>query len=273
MRARHLAACAALALAAACADRSPTSAPADAPATPAGTITTRLACTVTVAARAMRCTPDRERSSALGALILGGTYVDLTSSNPHFVGSQLIFDVTVTNLLQQKIGTTDGTTAATPGIRPFFHSGPTVTAGTGTAWVIPDGFADFTATGQPYYEYVTVLDSAETSSAQTWTIAYSPTVLSFTFLLYVSVPLQFPNGYITLAPTGGTLNVSGTLQLNATARSALGTPSLAVIDWTVDHPAVATVNGTGLVTAVGSGDATVTATSGVISGTAHIHVN
>jgi len=66
----------------------------------------------------------------------------------------------------------------------------------------------------------------------------------------------------------------GTVQLAAKALTAAGAEvASATISWSSSTTTVATVSTTGLVTAVGAGTTTITATSGAVSGTAAVQVN
>lgn len=73
------------------------------------------------------------------------------------------------------------------------------------------------------------------------------------------------------APTS-TLAPAQTVQLSATARTADGTIVAGTITWSSSANAVATVNSSGLVTAVAAGAATITATRSGISGTVVLNV-
>ena len=106
---------------------------------------------------------------ANGDLILGGqnVFVTLSSSTPTYVGTVFAFNMTLTNLIGQKLGTTDGSTPDAAGVRVFFQDLPTATSGSGAIDFLDpangtsslvDGFATFTATNQPYYKYVEVLN-------------------------------------------------------------------------------------------------------------------
>jgi Tol biopolymer transport system component len=98
------------------------------------------------------------------------------------------FDMTVENLLVQKMGTADGATV--DGVRVFFHSGPTVTAGTGEVEVLnATGTSTFTGAGQPYFLYPEVLAYRDTSQAVRWELGMPATVESFDFTLYVHTEL------------------------------------------------------------------------------------
>src|SRR5256884_5452000 len=78
-----------------------------------------------------------------------------------------------------------------------------------------------------------------------------------------------PVAAVTVSPAAPTVQVGQTVQLTATPRDASGNPLAGrVITWQSSNGAVASVNGSGLVTAVATGAATITATSEGQSGTA-----
>src|SRR5437016_6081518 len=82
-----------------------------------------------------------------------------------------------------------------------------------------------------------------------------------------------PVASVTVSPASGSLYVGQTVQLTATPRDSAGTPLTGrVVTWSSGSPGVAAVNGSGLVTGVGAGSATITAASGGQSGTAAITV-
>jgi Bacterial Ig-like domain (group 2) len=260
---------------AACSDGSPTSAPVQSAQPRAGTLVTAFSCSVTPAARKARCVPARPRGSARGDVFLWDPYFQLTSRNPHYYGAQFFtFEVAVTNLIPQPIGTTDGVTVDASGIRVFFQSGPTVTTGSGTITVDPDGIGTFTASNQRYYQYNEILGDSAQSSWKTWTFEMPPTVGTFEFTVLVIAPVQFPSGWVGVAPGGVSLGVSSTTQLSATAYDARGDAEPgASFTWSSSNPAVATVSSSGLVTGVSNGHATITATSGSRVGTAGVTVS
>lgn len=215
-------------------------------------------------------------------IVYGGqnTFVTLTSTNVAYNSGtgRFTFDVTVKNLLQQPIGTTDGTTLAPTGVRAFFSSGPTVTGGSGVIAVLPDGFGTFTAAGQSFYQYDQVLANNVTSSAKTWTIIISPTVETFTFLLLISAPVQYPNGYIEIngqlpGSSAGLLHPGSTSALTAVVKNQLGivVPG-AVVTWGTTDPNQASVDGSGVVTGVRYGTPVITATSGGLNGNISFNV-
>ena len=82
-----------------------------------------------------------------------------------------------------------------------------------------------------------------------------------------------PVATVTISPSSATIIVGSTAQLTATTKDGAGnTLSGRAVTWASSNTAVATVNGSGLITAVAVGSATVTATSEGKSGTATITV-
>jgi hypothetical protein len=78
---------------------------------------------------------------------------------------------------------------------------------------------------------------------------------------------------VTVSPAIVSVYAGATQQLTATPKDAAGTPlSGRVVTWASNAPAVATVNGSGLVTGVAVGTATITATSEIKSGSATVTV-
>ena len=270
MRTRALLALAALSSLAACSDRSPTASP------PAAEprVTFAYDCSVIVAAGEMRCAQPRVQGGWRGDIFLGGGYVQLSSRNVSATSTSYTFEVAVRNLIPQKIGTTDGSTLDSNGIRVFISSGPTVTSGTGTMTAAnQDGVATFTAVNQPYYQYNQILATNEQSSWKTWAFTLTPTVNTFSFGVLVSVPVQFPSGWVTISPDSLYVPVDNDWPLTATAYNAVGTelPG-ATFTWSSSNTSVAVVTSAGDMTAMDIGTATITATDGTRSGTAKIVV-
>lgn len=120
----------------------------------------------------------------------------LESSNVSYVvdgGAGPVFsaEVSVRNFLTQALGTTDGVAVDEDGIRVFFVSGPTVTAGSGEVSVKnADGTADFTGTAQPYFQYSQILKPGERSALKTWEWDVPETVEGFSFVVGVSAAVQ-----------------------------------------------------------------------------------
>jgi len=78
---------------------------------------------------------------------------------------------------------------------------------------------------------------------------------------------------VSVAPPSATLQVSQTVQLTATPKDAGGgTLTGRTVTWATSNKSVASVDGSGLVTAAGAGSATITATSENVKGTSAITV-
>ncbi|MDB4948495.1 MAG: hypothetical protein JWM27_1144 [Gemmatimonadetes bacterium] len=232
---------------------------------------------------AVQCTGDRQalkvtcgKQAAVDGpsadIFVGGqnVYVTLTSSGVAYNAGtgQFTFTTTLQNLIQQPMGTTDGTTLDPNGVRVFFSSGPTVTAGTGLASVLPDGFATFLGAGQAYYQYNQVLAQNQTSAGKTWTLIMPPTVSTFAFVVYVSAPVEYPNGYIALdgelpGYSYGSIHPGVSHTLTAVARTAVGNviPG-AVVTFASSNGSCATVDPTtGLMTGIRAATCTMTAST------------
>ncbi|HEX8244543.1 MAG TPA: Ig-like domain-containing protein, partial [Longimicrobium sp.] len=281
---RRLAFAAVSALALAACDRgeAPTL-PGPQPAPPAAMVGS-IRCTAAPRAGTLSCDRADLPSQARGYIIVGGQnqYVHLGSSEVSYNRSTQVFSfsATVQNLIPQPMGTTDGVTADSGGVKVIFSSGPTVTAGTGTASVTGDGSGTFTAAGQPFYKYAGgllggdgILSQNETSGARSWQLRVDSTVVSFSFLVYVVAEVPHPNGYVDVTPAADSLTVGSTQALTATVRSAVGNPiSGQTVAWGTSDAGLATVDQNGNVTAVAPGMVTITATSGTRSGSATLAI-
>jgi hypothetical protein len=144
-----------------------------------------------VADRSVRCASPTGGSvgEARTDRLIGGQNVNvkLTSTNVSYVGGVFSFDVTVKNLLVQRMGT-DGTTVT--GIKVFFADEPVATSGTGIIEILnADGVDLFTRTAQPYFSYPGALRYDSVTAPRNWQLAVPPSVGSFSFTVYVSTPL------------------------------------------------------------------------------------
>lgn len=153
-------------------------------------------CTVSLVTRAVSCGATASLPDGVNASIIGGQnqYVTLASSNVSYDSTTEIFqfDVTVQNLLNEAMGTPDGTVPDPDGIQVFFHSGPVATGGSGAITVVnADSTATFTGTDQPYFAYHEILPSNAVSSPRTWRLSIPPTVTTFAFTVYVETDVQY----------------------------------------------------------------------------------
>ena len=159
---------------------------------PAATLAT-LQCTVSVRVRTLACRPlDAPSTGDVRATLLfggQGAYVRLTSSEVGYdAQTELLHaQVTVQNLMGQPIGTADGSTPDPEGVRVFFHSGPTVTDGTGTVTVAnADSSGTFTGSNQPFFRYPGILTTEQTSGPKEWRFSLPPSVNTFSFTVYLA---------------------------------------------------------------------------------------
>jgi len=253
----------------------------------------KLQCIAQVRTRSVECnSPGGPANGARAEINIGNqnVYVKVFSSNIVVTADTFAFDVTVQNLLVQKMATQNGSTADPAGVRVFFASGPNTTAGAGEVVVLADSMGTFTTSNQKYYKYSGtalgpdgILDPNEQSSPQTWKLHFDPGVGTFTFQLYVNTELQYP-GWVDVYPPShpsspyivpvDTLAATQTLQLTDTVRNAVGRTVPGPVSWGSSDTNVATVDATtGLVTAVADGTATITATSGARTGSVTIVVS
>ena len=154
-----------------------------------------VSCTADVAAATVRCAADAGQGQAGASFvrIIGGQGVNVrvASSNVAYDSLAQVFgmDVTVQNLLVQKMGTADGT--AVTGVTVFFHDGPSVSGSVpGTVQVRnPDGEGFFTGAGQPYFHWDEVLPLNAVSAARRWEFDVPRGVARFEFRVYVRAEL------------------------------------------------------------------------------------
>jgi len=139
---------------------------------------------------AVRCAADDGSGAApapgLPRIIGGQGYmVELESSNVSYDegAEEFTFDVLVANLMAHTIGASDD--GEVTGIRVFFESGPTVTGGSGSISVLPDGVGTFTGAGQPFYEWNEELWGGAETELRTWTLGIPPSVDTFVFSVRV----------------------------------------------------------------------------------------
>jgi hypothetical protein len=123
-----------------------------------------------------------------------GGGIKLTSSSVAVVADTFAFDETLTNQLEYPVGTTDGVSPDPNGLRVFFVDGIHTTSGIGSVTVAnADGVGTFTGTGQAYFAYPGILQPAATTAPRRWKLRFDPGVETFSFGLYISVPVP-PGG-------------------------------------------------------------------------------
>jgi hypothetical protein len=179
-----------------------------APAAAAGQVA-YAECRVDVRAQTLTCSQARlapaTPKGVRADVTIGGqdVYVKMASSGTSYdSGTEVLSSsVTVQNLLQQVMGTSDGSTVS--GVKVFFSSGPTVTSGTGTVTVANASGTDlFTSNDQPYFLYNEILSPYQISNAMQWQFNVPSGVSFFTFQVAISAPTYGSGGYLDRVWTG-----------------------------------------------------------------------
>jgi hypothetical protein len=196
---------AALALfAAACSDLPTAGTPT--PDAPPGGFQAQLSCTASVATGRVTCAAAdaADGSASRPRLIIGGqnVYVRLEASGGVYTPADSIFqiDVTVQNLMAQKFGASDDSTAT--GLTVFFYSGPTDNASTGAVSVDnEDGTGIFLTEPTPYFSYGGLLYTGDVSEAKPWRFKADPEVETFHFQVYVQGQLPHEQSLLLFRPS------------------------------------------------------------------------
>src|SRR5437762_873503 len=133
------------------------------------------------------------------------------------------------------------------------------------SWSATGGSIDSSSAGKRHYGHYT----SATCGTFTVTATSHPGNVSMAAILVTNVPVAS----VAVRPASATVQVGQTVQLAATPRDANGNPlSGRAVSWASSNTAVATVSGSGLVTGVTAGSATITATSEGQGGTSAITV-
>jgi hypothetical protein len=242
-----------------------------------------LRCTADVAAGSVAC---REVSPGTGGGGVRAAHYIYVEGAPHALmpindyvatSTDVSFDLRVVNLVPQAIGTDDGVTLHSRGVRVFFFSNPSVTSGTGSVSIIEPGTTGtFTRSNQAYHQFNEIIPSQDTSVAEKhFRFGITGTVNSFDFLLGVSTNMQWA-AITSASSTAETVAVSDSVDLDAWRLNSLGdTMAISSITWASSAPGVATVgSASGVVHGVGAGTANVVASqSGSRPDTVAITVN
>lgn len=261
---------------AACESGGPVAPPADRPA-PA---LARLECTVTVSTGAMACAQQTPGTGSAQGIIVGGQnrYVFLDATGHAYDAADSVYSMAVTlqNLMPQPLGTLDGTTLDSAGVRIFFDTEPFPLTGDPTATLTllsPVQRTTIMRASQAFYAYDQIVGTSQTSEPVTWRIHVPPAVTSFRFFVYVQGEVPFPDGFIGVTPPADTMTVGGTVFFVPRVMNAVGdTLPNQIVTWSTSDSGIATVDPQGIVTAVAPGTAVITATQGSLTGSASMVV-
>ncbi len=261
--------------AAACSDRNPVAGGDPRPQAPR---TARYECTAKVRARTVECRRVAPGGDLRASLIVGSQdiLVRLATGNVTYADSAQVLSagVTLQNLMPQPMGVAVDSSSLPAGSFVFFHTGPTVTEGTGAVSVAnPDTVGAFTASGQPAFHYPGVLQPYQVSAPRVWAFSVPRTVTTFVFTVFVQVTLPNETGWVDVAPPHPWLLPGDTMHLSATVRTATGSTTLDQhVAWFSADTGVVRVDSTGRITGVGVGTTTVSALNGNRSGSQQVTV-
>ena len=168
---------------------------------------------------------------------------------------------------------------------PTFAQVRSVTVQPGSTTLDPGGTVQLTASAKPRKFRSFVWTSSNTAVARVSSSGLATAVAAGTATITATaggvsgtatVTVRsgaVPVASVSVTPNPASVQLGATVQLTATPRDASGNPlSGRQITWSTNAPSVATVNGSGLVTGMGAGSATVTATSEGKSGTSAVTV-
>jgi hypothetical protein len=125
--------------------------------------------------------------------------VELNLSSPAFDSTTRIFslNVSITNLLAQPIGTTDGTTTDSNAVRAFFSSGPFASGGSGIVTVAnASGVGVFQNDTVPFFQYTPFIPPAATSAIENWQFQFAPGVTGVNFSVEVDADVPAQNSVL-----------------------------------------------------------------------------
>jgi hypothetical protein len=152
-------------------------------------------CTANVAEHRVECAKLQLPKNANGDIIGGqNVYVVLTGTDVTYdAGTEVFqFNTTIQNLMNEAIGTPDGTQYASNFIRVFLYATPRVTVGHGSITVTDvDGTDTFTAPDQPFYTSYEILQKNQTSGQRQWRFNVPPTVSQFRFHVAIETDRQY----------------------------------------------------------------------------------
>jgi alpha-tubulin suppressor-like RCC1 family protein len=242
---------------------------------PGQVVLQKLSCTADVGSGAVSCEAGPALPEGLSRITLGANYARISSSNNSYQNGIYTIDVTVQNLIPQTLGVGADGLPDGNGVNVVFLREPVADKGKGTITVNNALRGNFTRTNELYYRYDQTLAPGETSAPKQWSFSVPPTVVRFSFSVYVSASVQYPHGWIEIAGAP-TLQVArgGTLPLTAVVRDSVGRDitSSAGLVWSLADPSVGTISGSTLTAAATAGYTTLSAVSGARSASVQIIV-
>lgn len=239
-----------------------------------------FACSTSVETGVTSCRPTGGSETASLDIIVGDEVVDVDFTNVSVSNGNpanpdtTTLTWTLTNRMDQPIGTTDGINPSPVGSRLFFYSNPAPTSlkpGSREAKhypVTPIGAltATFTSaqgtswTNRKYYQFDGVLQKDSSASRQVGFV-YHSNVLAFSYGLLLATPVPFDRGRVILTPpVDSVIAPDSSITIVGKAVNHRAQDTTDVLDWTSSNPSVATVNSAGVVTAVAEGTTTIKAT-------------
>ncbi|MGB8216829.1 MAG: Ig-like domain-containing protein [Candidatus Methanoperedens sp.] len=186
---------------------------------------------------------------------------------------------------------TGGTVSGTAGVTVTAPATPvltTITVSPSTVSLTVNGTQTFTATALDQFGNITA--ATITWSSSDMTVGTIDAAGNFTALAAGITTIKAENGTvngtatvtvtaipvlttITVSPSTASLAVNGTQYFTAIAFDQLGHIISAIFTWASSNPAVGTIDATGKFTALSAGTTTITASNGLINGSANVSVN
>lgn len=158
-----------------------------------------IRCIADVGAETVTCGDGAPAANAGLSILVGGydSYTRILPTRVFFNEDTRTLHswMAVQSLVIQPLGTPDGSSPT--GVRVLVTSPPAAAAGRGDVSILnPDGTADGTARGQPYFAYDGILRQWESTTAKRWAFRVEPGVERFEFQLLVDAQIPLPNGVL-----------------------------------------------------------------------------
>ena len=193
--------------------------------------------------------------------------VTATLDNPHLTASAMIH---VRGSLRQVVLVPADATLGISGTLQFQAYGLTAN---GDSVAVSPTFSATSGTISPSGMYTAPGSGGTAQVIATAAVKRNGETVADTTQVTITSGSTVPVASVEVTPSSATIAVNATVQLTATPKDANGTPlSGRPITWTTGSAAIATVGASGLVSGVGTGSATITASAEGQSGTSAITV-